>query len=376
MAPPRVLALIGDETGCTLWRVWWPFTALERQGFIADWAHKDDPGVIDPRFVAQVPFRYDAVILPRLSWDNHEAGRRYIDTLHKAGLAVIYEVDDDVYSEGIEQRQYENHDRERQKGLERLRRDRLDRIAVLQMADGVTVTTKRLATVVRQYTDKPVQIVPNAIDVRYYHRALQGIRRLPELRGHVCIGWAGGARYSEDLAPLAEAWARIAHRFPDVRFVVQGHIAPVLKEAVPEKQRVTLPWLPVDQYMRALVNVDIGCASVADRHFNRCKTPIKVWEYTLAGATVVASPTLYGPYINDGVDGMIADTTDQWESALARLIGDPRWRRNMARKQRQRVVSMHSLEANLWRWPAAWSTIIDHYQESRRSLILPAQVAA
>ena len=40
------------------------------------------------------------------------------------------------------------------------------------------------------------------------------------------------------------------------------------------------------EYPRALRNIDIGCASVADNHFNRCKTPIKLWEFTLGGAVI------------------------------------------------------------------------------------------
>lgn len=364
---PSVIALVGDETGPTLWRTYWPFTELQRQGYQAFWKLKDDPETAAPEFPALVASRCDAVILPRLSWSDHAAGDRFFRALHAAGLAVILEVDDDVYTEGIEQRQYANHETERHKGLERLRQDRLDRIRVLRMADGVTVSTRRLATVVRQYTDRPVAVVPNAIDTRYVRRALRGIGRVPALQGKLTIGWAGGARYADDLAPIAEAWAVVARRHPEVRFVVQGHIAPVLAAAVPDWQRVTLPWLPIDQYIRALVNVDIGCASVAPKLFNTSKTPIKVWEYTCAGACVVASSTLYGPYVIDGEDGLIADTPDQWADALSRLVDDAELRRRLRKAQRRRIAEHHSLERNLHRWPEAWAAIIEDFRARQRA---------
>ena len=350
---PRVLSLIGDENGCTLWRTWGPFTELQKQGVFAHWKHKDDPELISPAFVAKVPANFDAVILPRLSWQDHEAGQRYIRSLHAVGMAVILEVDDDVFSSAIVGRQKATT--EPLKLLEQLEQDRLDRIIVLQQCDGVTVSTPRLATVVRTLTDRPVRVVPNAIDAPWWRDVLRGVRRVvPPLT----VGWAGGARYPEDLTAVAEAWHNLARRYPEVTFVVQGHMAEVLIDAVPEDRCRRLPWLPVAEYPRAMVNIDIGCASVADKHFNRAKTPIKLWEYTLAGAAVVASPTLYGPAIEDGWDGLIASTAKEWETQLARLVESPDMRRFLRRAQRKRIMERHTLAKNAWRWPDAWASIL------------------
>jgi hypothetical protein len=111
---------------------------------------------------------------------------------------------------------------------------------------------------------------------------------------------------------MAEAWARIAQRYPDVRFVVAGHQPDVIyRQDIPLDRIIRLPIAPLDQYP-TMHQVTIGCCAVADSPFSRCKTPIKLWEYTLAGAAVVATPMLY-------TDCMIpwhhavAETTDQWE---------------------------------------------------------------
>lgn len=352
---PRALALVGDETGCTMWRVWQPFAALERAGAVAHWAHKDDPGITDPRFMNRVPFTYDVVILPRLAWQDDGVGERFISGLHNVGLSVIYEVDDDVYSESIVQRQYAVHATERAKGLEQLERDRRARIHAVGLCDGVTVTSRRLATIVRQYTDAPIEVVPNAIDGRWFRQTLRGCTRVvPPLT----IGWAGGARYADDLAPLGVAWARLARRYPAVRFVTQGFAPPELVGDLPDDRVTTLPWLPLAEYPRGLLNIDIGCASVAARPFNVAKTPIKVWEMTLAGAVVVGSPTLYGAVITDGEDGLIAETADEWEAQLGRLVEDADLRRALRKAQRRRIAQQHSLEVNVMNWPRAWANII------------------
>lgn len=357
--------MIGDQrTGPTLWRTYQPCEELQRQGYVAEWAPLDQTPNVFPLIAAGV---FEAVVLPRLAWKTEHQlnARQWIKSLHRAGLAVIYEVDDDVFTPQIGARQQATT--EKDKTLEQLEEDRRGRIAALRLCDGVTTTNDNLARVIRQYVDTPVCVVPNSIDLRWFRRTLHGVRRVvPPLT----IGWAGGARYPEDLEPLAEAWHNIALRFPDVQFVVQGYMADVLVAAVPADRCRRLPWLPLNEYPRALLNIDIGCAIVADKHFNRCKTPIKVWEYTLAGAVSVVSPTLYGPVVTDGEDCLMAETASEWESALARLVEDAQLRRQLWRAQRRRVAEYHSLEKNAGQWLEAWSKIIDEFRARQPKVAL------
>lgn len=368
--PPRALALVGDVSGCTLWRIFQPFAELQRRGFFAHWKARDDPENNDPRFIANLPHNFDVVILPRLFWVTRHDAERFISAIHHSGMAVIVEVDDDVYSPGIVERAYATQDTEREKGLPRLEAERQARLDVLQLCDGVTVSSRRLATIVSLLTDKPVEIVPNAIDTRWFHQVLHGCHRaIPPLT----VGWAGGARYAEDLEPIAEAWHNLAIRYPELTFVVQGFMAEVLVDAVPKDRCRRLPWLPLEEYPRALLNFDIGCASVAPKLFNTAKTPIKVWEYAMAGVPAVVSPTLYGQVVTDGEDALLAETAADWESALSRLVEDRSLRRRLWRTQRRRLAEIHSLEHNWYRWPIAWSRILDSFHAPHsHKILLPA----
>jgi glycosyltransferase involved in cell wall biosynthesis len=280
------------------------------------------------------------------------------------------EVDDDVYSPAIVERAYKTQELERDKGLERLEVERQARIAVLELCDGVTVTSRRLSTIVSTYTDAPVEVVPNAIDTRWFHHTLHGCRRtIPPLT----IGWAGGSRYYEDLEPVAEAWHNLARRYSELTFIVQGHMAEVLIDAVPTERCRRLPWLPLEEYPRALLNFDIGCAAVAPKLFNTAKTPIKVWEYAMAGVPAVASPTLYGQVVDDGEDGLLAETVAEWQAQLARLVEDCQLRRRLWHAQRRRVACEHSLEQNWQQWPIAWSRILDNFRATQsRKILVPA----
>jgi glycosyltransferase involved in cell wall biosynthesis len=356
-----------------LWRVWAPFAELQRHGIFAHWKPRDDPENSDPRFIGNLPYNFDAVVLPRLFWARRQDAAQFCSAIHRSGMAIIVEVDDDVYSPAIVERAYATQDTERDKGLERLEEDRQARIDVLGLCDGVTVSSRRLATIVGMFTDAPVEVVPNLVDTRWFHQVLHGCRRaIPSLT----IGWAGGARYREDLEPVAEAWHNLAHRYPELTFVVQGYMAEVLIDAVPPDRCRRLPWLPIHEYPRALLNFDIGIATVAPKLFNTAKTPIKVWEYAMAGVPSVASPTLYGQVVTDGEDGLLAETSAEWEAQLARLVDDCALRKRLWRQQRRRLAAEHSL-ANHWqKWPIAWTNILDHFLRAKQSRTLVPTTAA
>ena len=248
------------------------------------------------------------------------------------------------------------------KTWEYLEAERFERIWAMQQCDGVTVSTQRLATIVRSFTSKPVIVVGNSIDLPWFRRIVSATKRtIPGLT----IGWAGGRRHDRDVEVMATAWGRIARTYPAVTFVVQGHQPEVIKELVPADRLVQLPWMPLETYPSGLAQIDIGCCAVSPTPFNRAKSNIKAMEYAAAGAAVVASPTLYSSIIEHGYSGLIAETVDEWEVGIAGLIESEAHRKIMQRRLMKTIEKRHTLAGNLWRWPAAWQQIADE----RRNLV-------
>lgn len=361
---PRILVLLGDVNGPSWWRAIRPAEALDKLGYYVAVADKDEQGV------ENVAHLFDAVVLPRMSWRNHGDGERFINALHRAGICVIWECDDDILSEHVNAR---IHLIDTEASLEQLEERRLDRLAAVRLCDGMTVSTPRLATVMRGLVDYPVHVVPNAIDLDWWAPEIaKAERTVPGLT----VGWAGGTRPDNDIVPMAEAWGRIARRFPDVTFLCYGWQPEPFRDHVPEERLMVLPWQPVQDYAGPMVNFDIGCAAVADLPFNRSKTAIKAWEYAAAGAAVVATPTLYGKDVQHGHTGYLAETADEWEWALADLIQNRDRRKRLARNLLVKVQREHSLRVNAHRWMEAWTSIIAQFRERKiaeRSRIIIAR---
>jgi glycosyltransferase involved in cell wall biosynthesis len=349
-------------SGPTLWRVLSPFTALHTAGYPADWCPKDAAGI------GELAPLYDGYVLPRMAWPpgRRRLAEAWFGMIRQAGRFTVYDADDDIFTSDLSRRAVELGWTEG-KSYAELEAERFERIWTMQQCDGVTVSTQRLATVVRSFTPRPVVVVPNAIDLPWFRRVLRGAQRRTD---GITIGWAGGRRPNRDLAPMAEAWARIARSYPAVTFVVQGHVPAVVTEAVPSERLVILPWMPLERYPAGLVEVDIACASVADERFNRCKTPIKAYEAAVAGAAVVATPTVYGHLIEHEKHGYLAETADEWESALSALVARPALRAIMATRLLKVVERKHGLRGNLHRWPEAWSAIAQSARERHGRLVL------
>lgn len=238
--PPRVLAMVGETglDGCYMWRVLQPMAELNRQGFRGvGWDTFNNP------LVEVLWLSYDAIIIPRLSWEKEdiEAESRWFNMVHAAGKAIIYEVDDDLFSDSFVQRLIDIHD----KTPERAEVVRENIVRALRYADGVTVSSEHLAVLVRGLTDKPVVTVPNFIDLRWFRGMKQANPRWIE---PLTIGWAGGMRPDTDVEQMAIAWGRIARRFPAVKFVVQGHQPQVLHDNVPPERLHALPWMEINEY--------------------------------------------------------------------------------------------------------------------------------
>ena len=65
------------------------------------------------------------------------------------------------------------------------------------------------------------------------------------------------------------------------------------------------------------------------------------------GLPVVASPVgANRDIVIDGENGFLAETADQWDTALRRLIADPALRQRMGDAGRRRVESHYSLRVH------------------------------
>lgn len=344
------LAMIeGEDVASDQWRICRPYRRLGQLGMPCSWA------VSDHALGRRTDPALTVLVAARKMGQSIEVTDRWFAAHRPKVRAIIYECDDLMFDTRAidflaDARFLRGMSREEFAHQVEMAR------SFAAQCDGITVSSDGIAEVARSFTDKPVVVIPNALDVRWF-RAQLAPKALWAAEGIVTIGWAGSVRPADDLAPMLEAWERIARRYSHVRFVVStfGQTRFLFRSV--EHKTTFVDWRAWDDYPMAY-QVDIGCCAVADTPFNRAKTPIKAWEYAAAGAAVVATPTLYGDCCVWTGSGLVAELADEWESALVHFIEMPDSRVSAARCLAQHVEYGHALDRCVERWTDAYATIL------------------
>jgi glycosyltransferase involved in cell wall biosynthesis len=287
---------------------------------------------------------YDVVVLQLVSGARWV---RRIEELRRAGVAVLYEIDDDLHAvAGAAEHEFALlFDHERLRGHE----------AAMGACDGIIVSTPALAD---RYAPlgPPLHVCQNGIDLPRYSYAR------PQ-RDTVTIGWAGGTGHGPAVRPWLDAVADVLAAVPETRLCTIGQpFALTLADRFGPDRCTAIPFGALDTYPAAMAAFDIALAPAAPGPFFAAKSDLRALEAAALGLPVVADPRVYGS-VRDGVTGLHAVSPDGARACLLTLVGDAALRARMGAAAREWVTRERSMPvaARRWgevlrgavRWPAA-----------------------
>jgi len=106
------------------------------------------------------------------------------------------------------------------------------------------------------------------------------------------------------------------------------------------------PWT-LEREIDLFRTCDIGVYPLADDEWSKGKCGFKAIEFMACGVPVVAAAVgVNREIIEDGVNGFLASTEDEWTAKLSRLIADPALRSRFAQAGRRTIEDRYSLRAN------------------------------
>lgn len=209
--------------------------------------------------------------------------------------------------------------------------------AVLRGSRHVIAGNRILADYARQFNPR-VSIVPTVVDcVRYPYKPA------PADGQPVTVGWVGSRSTAPYLSAVESALQRLARENPGrVRFRFFG--CPEYQVDVAGFE--SLPFRLATE-VADLHSIDIGIMPMPDTAWTRGKCAFKAIQYMAAGIPAVASPVgVTTEIIQHEVNGLVADSSEDWFRALDRLVNDGELRRRLALQARQTVEASYSLQ--LW----------------------------
>lgn len=180
-------------------------------------------------------------------------------------------------------------------------------------------------------------IIPTCVDPSRYPLARHDGARL------VWVGSSSTLQGLEAIGPLLEG---IGQHVPGVRLKLICDRFLTLRHLPVEP----CPWVEATQAAE-LAEADIGISWVPNDDWSRGKCGLKVLQYMAAGLPVIANRVgVQAEFVTHGESGFLADTPEEWQTAVSRLTRDPELRRRMGQAGRKRVEAEFSVRhgAALW----------------------------
>lgn len=202
---------------------------------------------------------------------------------------------------------------------------------ICRLATHVIAGNRYLADYARQ-TNPNVSIVPTTIDTeRYQVLPRSNISHTP------VIGWTGSFSTVQHLDTIAGALKRLARK-ENFRLVVIG--TPVYKLDGVDVE--ALPWRSATE-VSDLRQIDIGIMPLPDESWTRGKCGCKALQYMALAISTVCSPVgVNSEIIQDGVNGFLAATEDEWVERLTLLLHDKSLRARLGAAGRETVEKKYS----------------------------------
>lgn len=182
---------------------------------------------------------------------------------------------------------------------------------------------------------KRVEIVPTVVDIEEY-----SFEHHPSDDGKPRIGWIGiPVNWTDYMQPMMPMLNRVASK-NSARLQAVG--AGIAAGAHPLLDN--LSWS--EETEAAMIQgMDIGIMPLEDTPFARGKCGYKLIQYMACGLPVIASPVgVNCEIVEHGVNGFLAESEAEWNSALEILLTNAELRKRMGAAGRKKVEQKYSLQ--------------------------------
>lgn len=203
---------------------------------------------------------------------------------------------------------------------------------VMKWAYKISAGNDYLANYARKYNDQ-TQVVPTTIDTENYHTILTNHEEEP-----VVIGWTGShstMRYLDFIFPIID---ELSKEF-DFRFRV-------ISDKIPDVEMECLDFIPwqKESEIEDLSKIHIGIMPLVEDPWSSGKCGFKGLQYMSLGIVALMSPVgVNNTIITHETNGFLVSTPEEWKACLRDLLQNPKKRKEIGQKGRERIVEAYSV---------------------------------
>jgi glycosyltransferase involved in cell wall biosynthesis len=207
---------------------------------------------------------------------------------------------------------------------------------IIAKADLVFAGNNYLAGFARQFNENVV-IVPTTIDTEIYKPILKNAKE------KICIGWSGSITTIEHMETKMQALKAIKNKYGNkVYFKIIGDGRYYNEDLKTQG----LPWKKETE-IHDMAEFDIGIMPLPDTEWAKGKCGLKGLQYMALGVPTIMSPVgVNSEIIQDGENGFLADSDEEWVNKLSLLIESFELRRKIGNTGRKTVEEKYSIHTN------------------------------
>ncbi len=243
--------------------------------------------------------QYDIIFVQR---EAFMLGTSFFEWLYSHSKAkLVFDFDDSIWLENVS---------EANKNLVWLKNPSKT-ANIIKMADLVFAGNLYLATYANQF-NKNVKIIPTTIDTSYHKRL-----DVEKPQDKICIGWTGSPTTIQHLKFALPILEKIKKQYADkVYFKVIGDAS----FQYPELGIKGIAWSQETE-VKELSYLDIGIMPLPNDEWAKGKCACKGIQYMAMAIPTIMSPVgVNTEVIQDGINGYLADSNEEWLAKLSLLI--------------------------------------------------------
>jgi len=271
---------------------------------------------------------YDIIFISR---EAFKTGSDFFERqLKKSRAKIVYDFDDAIWIEAIS----------KNNAIFRWLKDGSKTSRIISLADLVFAGNQYLADYASPF-NKNVVIIPTTIDTNSYKPPVKKEKK------EVVIGWSGSVTTIQHFQYAIPALKILKERYKDlIKIKVIGDE----KYKDDELGIQGLAW-NLKTELEDLSDFDIGLMPLPDNQWTWGKCGLKGLQYMALEVPTIMSPVgVNNDIIRDGVNGYLANETEEWVEKISRLIEDPALRVAMGKAGRQTIVDQYSLDSQKQRY--------------------------
>ena len=207
---------------------------------------------------------------------------------------------------------------------------------IIKWAHTVTAGNEYLKTYAEQFNNN-VQIIPTTIDLVNVHN-----KKTDYTTSNINIGWTGThttMHYLDEIVPLLQS----LEKDYSFSFTVISNLPPAFEL----KSLQFVKWNKETE-IEDLAKFSIGIMPLIDNEWAEGKCGFKGLQYMALGIPAILSPVgVNSTIIQNGVNGFLCSTEDEWKSQLIALFESNELRQKIGEEGYKTVTESYSVEANL-----------------------------